>query len=152
MKIVKIALVLVGLLAVNVALLALNESKSPVQDKYQQYRFTGSEDHRISLEEAAHLTRNYRNRVGDEARLGGLFAREAFDRILAQEGAAGIRFYYGEADDGTPELVLVGVDIDGNDIVHGELAERIMGCPPLCGNRNELNSDFQYTEAMSFNK
>ncbi|RMG41185.1 MAG: hypothetical protein D6732_02735, partial [Methanobacteriota archaeon] len=104
-------------------------------------------NHSIPLDEAAAMTKRYRDKVGDEARLGGLFAREAFDRILSQEGCVGIRFYYAEDQDGNMELILVGVDANGNDMEYGELAERIINCPPFCGWENVLNSDSEQITA-----
>ena len=97
--------------------------------------------HVISLTDAAELTRNFRNANPTEEAIGGFFSREAVDRILDQEGASGIRYYYGEDADGTPHIILVGVNMDGNDIVDGELAERADLCPPFCSDWNELNSD-----------
>jgi hypothetical protein len=43
--------------------------------------------------------------------------RNIIDRILAQPGCVGMRFYYGLNEDGQKTLVYVGVDADGNDLV-----------------------------------
>ena len=148
MKYTRILMFVLGILVLSVALWALNEAKEAKDGAYQQYVFTGNEDHSIPLDEAAELTKRYRDKADENALLGGLFAREAFDRILSQEGVMGIRFYYGESEDGQMELVLVGVDANGNDMEYGELAERIIGCPPFCGWENVLNSD---TEKITAN-
>lgn len=102
--------------------------------------FTGNEDQSITLNEASKLTKNYRDKAGQDANLGGYFSKVTFERILNQDRCVGIRFYYAEQDNGTKELVLVGVERDENDISSGELAERITPCPPYCGDSNPLNS------------
>ncbi|MBC8346385.1 MAG: hypothetical protein ISR82_00160 [Candidatus Marinimicrobia bacterium] len=102
--------------------------------------FTGNEDHSITLEEAAKLTRNYRSKAGEGAKKGGFFGKDTLQKILDQESCVGIRIYFGEADNGTPEPVLVGVDDMENDLIEGLLAERDRACPPFCGEENELNS------------
>lgn len=100
--------------------------------------FTGKEQHSISLDEAARMTARYREKVEKGAIIGGYFGREAIEKILAQEGCVGIRYYYAEKDDGTPTLVLVGVDKEGNDLVHGAVSELSWPCPPYCGKSNPL--------------
>lgn len=102
--------------------------------------FTGNEDHSIDLREASKLTKNYRDSVGPSAMKAGFFGKQSLGRILNQEGVVGIRIYYALEDDGTQEFVLVGTDSHENDLTSGELAERALGCPPYCGEDNELNS------------
>lgn len=101
-------------------------------------------NHFISLEEGAKLTKKYRNTL--MTLLGGIKA-EAFDNnsiqaLLDQEGCVRIRIYLGLSDDliPTPSLVLVGVDINGNDITDGIIIEHGDRCPPDCGSINILNS------------
>ena len=103
--------------------------------------FTGNEDHSITLEDAAKLTANYRKNSGVNAIKGGYFGKTALKDIVDQKGCVGIRFYYGQKDDGTPCLVLVGADAAENDMTNGRLAERELPCPPDCGEDNVLNSD-----------
>ena len=103
--------------------------------------FTGNEDHSITLEDAAKLTANYRRNAGEKAIKGGFFGNTALKAIIDQEECVGIKFYYGQKDDGTPCLVLVGADADENDMTKGRLAEREFPCPPYCGENNVLNSD-----------
>jgi len=103
--------------------------------------FTGNEDHSITLEEAAKLTKNYRDKAEPDAIRGGFFGKTALLKILNQAGCVGLRIYFGAKADGTPELVLVGVDSKENDILtKGEIAERQFPCPPRCGEDNQLNS------------
>jgi hypothetical protein len=102
--------------------------------------FTGNEDHDIMLGDAASLTRNFRERAGKNAIKGGFFGQAALQQLLDQEGVVGIRYYYGQENDGRPVLVLVGVDATGNDLIEGFILERSVPCPPYCGFFNELNS------------
>ena len=102
--------------------------------------FTGNENHSITLTEASNLTKNYREKAETGAIVGAYFGKSTFLKILDQEGCVGIRYYFGQKDDGTPEMILVGVDANGNDLEKGEIAERQYPCPPNCGENNELNS------------
>jgi len=102
--------------------------------------FTGKEDHSITLQEAAKLTGNYRTKAEKGAKKGGFFGKDILQKILDQESCVGIRIYFGEADNGTSEPILVGVDAMENDLIGGLLAERYVPCPPFCGEKNVLNS------------
>ena len=102
--------------------------------------FTGLEDHTIAVDEASELTRNYRMSAGKGAIKGGFFGRAALEQVLSQEGVVGIRYYYAKENNGRPVLILVGVDVNGEDLVEGFLAERAIPCPPFCGPWNPLNS------------
>ena len=94
--------------------------------------FTGNEDHSVTLEEAKNYTENYRQHEGGGAFLGGAFSRDAFLKILDQAGCTGIRIYMGKGDDGSPNLVMVGVDGDGEDMTGGVIMQRVLPCPPYC--------------------
>ncbi|MBX3164704.1 MAG: hypothetical protein KF900_09490 [Bacteroidetes bacterium] len=102
--------------------------------------FTGNEDHSITLPEAAHLTKNYRDNNPTGATLGHYFGEKAILKILAQESCVGIRIYYAQKDDGTKQLVITGVNANGDDLYTGVLAEKSQLCPPYCGGSNSLNS------------
>ena len=102
--------------------------------------FTGNEDHSITLEDASKLTKNYRDNKSDDEILGGFFGKTALLDILNQKGCVGIRYYYGQKDDGTQQTVLVGVDANEKDLVDGEIAELQRPCPPFC-QEGDLNSD-----------
>jgi len=97
-------------------------------------------DHRISLNDAAALTRRYQNDAGKDAPKCALFLRPLIDEVLAQPGCSGIRIYYGRGATGEDTLVLVGVDQKGNDMTSGTLLEDPFFCPPWCGGGNSLNS------------
>ncbi len=102
--------------------------------------FTGKEDHSISLKDAARLTKDYRKTAGAAAVLGGYFSKTAVQSLLDQEDCAGIKFYYGKEENGTMQLVILGVAANEKDLDKGLLMERSFPCPPHCGPPNSLNS------------
>ncbi len=100
-------------------------------------------DHGVTLAEASVLTANYRKRSPIGAFKGGLFFKEAIDQVISQPGCVAMRYYYAQHEGGTPALVLVGVDKNGNDMTGGFLAEMSRMCPPQCADEpNALNSSF----------
>lgn len=100
----------------------------------------GHENHYISLDDAAAMTERYRDQMSNTQIKGGFFGRDAISAILEQHECIGIRYYYGLDNDNKQVLILVGVNIEGNDITSGELAEVSLPCPPYCGDNNVLNS------------
>lgn len=120
------------------AFIALNNSDLFTRESTVP-KYNGKEDHSITLPEAASLVHNFQNQAEPNAVIGGYFGGEAVLNILNQEGAVGLRYYYGMDNGGTPHIVLVGVDADGNDMMEGLLAERAAACPPFCGEMNEFN-------------
>jgi hypothetical protein len=105
----------------------------------RQQQVTGNEDHSITLEQAVKYVQNFRNFPSVPTIRGGYFGRSAFDKILAQPGCVGIRFYYAQKDDGSPTMVLVGIDNGGNDMTLGPLSDQILPCPPYCPGPSPLN-------------
>jgi hypothetical protein len=103
----------------------------------QQY--TGQENHVITLDQAAKYIQNFKNSPKVPMIKGAYFGRSIFDKILAQPGCVGIRYYYAQKDDGTPTLVLVGIDGGGNDLTGGPVGEESIPCPPFCGPPGLLN-------------
>jgi hypothetical protein len=100
-----------------------------------------NEGHEVSLDSARHFIANLNKDAVQMKTKGGMFYREAFDKILAQKDCIGIRYYYAKTEDGTPTLVLVGVDSNGNDMVDGAIMERIHPCPPFCDSTTQLQSN-----------
>lgn len=117
--------------------------KQTVRPEVRTHRFTGKEKHFVSLVEASQLTKKYREKEGREAVNGGFFSRLIYGKILIQEGCVGVRNYFAALNDGTPTLVLVGVDGTGNDMIRGVLGDDAFPCPPFHGRRNLLNSDLE---------
>lgn len=100
----------------------------------------GHENHDISLEDAAAMTKRYRDQMTDTQKKGGAFGIDGIKKVLNQDGSIGIRYYYGFDDRGIQVLVLVAIDIDGNDMVDGNIAEISVTCPSFCSTDNALNS------------
>ncbi|MBI4429906.1 MAG: hypothetical protein HY562_12405 [Ignavibacteriales bacterium] len=115
--------------------------KPTVRAKVRIHKYTGKENHMISLVEASILTRTYRESEERGAVKGNFFGRYIFERILAQDGCVGIRSYFAAYDDGSPTLVHVGIDENGNDMIYGVLGDGGFPCPPFCGQDNILNAD-----------
>jgi hypothetical protein len=101
-------------------------------------KFPGAEKHEIKLEEARqHIQRHKKNPIHPKHH-GGSFDRAAIDKILAQPGCKGLRYYHGRDEDGKPNLVLVGVDVAGKDMTQASIMERSGFCPPICDATSEL--------------
>ena len=100
--------------------------------------FTGDEDHKMSLEDAAKLTKYYRDSASAGTMLGGFFGKTALLGILNQTGCVGMRIYNALLSDGKPTYVLVGVDSAGEDKEDGEIAEIVVVCPPYCPKESAL--------------
>lgn len=100
--------------------------------------FDGTEGEQISLQEAAALTANYRAQNPDAIK-GHFMGKDIINSILAQTGCMGIRTYHGINNDGTKEIVLVGVDANGDDMTN-LIADRCRPCPNMCSRKNSLNS------------
>lgn len=90
----------------------------------------------ISETEAAEFTANYRS-ANPGARKALFFGSDRLNELLVV-GVIGIRIYYGIDNAGAPELVLVGVDASGNDVLK-RILDRGAPCPTECGTPNELN-------------
>ena len=105
--------------------------------------FTGNEDQKISFSTGAAYTKNYRDQMSIDDRKGGFFSKDAINAVLSQNGAVGLRIYFGLTDSGKQELVIVGTDKDENDIISDDAVclDSMIPCPDRCGNSNILNSD-----------
>jgi len=95
-------------------------------------------DHRISLAEAAALTKSYRASNVDEEKAGA-FHKDQVLELLNQPGCVGLRIYRGRQADGKPALVLTGIDAGDKDLT-GTILEQHLPCPPFCGDNNTLNT------------
>ena len=83
----------------------------------RKHVITGREGGPIEPEVAASWTKNFREKHPDET-ISQFFGKEILERILAQEGCLGIRFYYAHDHHGKKHLVIAGVNSDGSDQVH----------------------------------
>lgn len=119
--------VLVSAIVIMLAVLVINQPVNATQSKY-----TGHEDHYITLQEGMELTKNYRMSEPPNATLAYYFGKEALQKTLDQPGCVGLRMYNGKHTDGTPTLVIIGVDGSGNDLTKGIVLQRVILCPPDC--------------------
>jgi len=144
MKVTKITLAILTVLFFSVTMWALTEG---TEDNSKMVTF--EDTHVVSLDEAAEFTARYRSQMDEgETKVGGFFARAAIDRIMSQDGVMGLRYYHGLNADGENVLVLVGVDKENRDMIHGELAEMALPCPPFCYDENPLNSNVSMAKAQ----
>lgn len=95
--------------------------------------FTGEEEHTVSFEEAKELKDNYQESMSPGDILAFYYGKTFLLSVLNQEGCVGIRIYNGRKEDGKLELVIVGVNSDGEDLKEGILGNRSAPCPPYCG-------------------
>ena len=95
-------------------------------------------DHDVGMTEARELIGRFRTAHPDAIH-SVRFTTIGVDRVLRQPGCAGLRAYFAQHPSGVWTLVLAGVDIDGNDIDDGELAEMSWPCPPMCPQDSALN-------------
>lgn len=102
--------------------------------------FTGNEGSIVTLENASKLTEEYRKTISPGDTIANAVGKNLVESILAQPGCMGIRFYYALNEQGNKQLVLVGVDENGNDLTEGNIVDQLPNCPPRCSIANPLNS------------
>lgn len=92
----------------------------------------------ISLGEAVRFTHAFQER-NPEATKAYYAEKELVESLLQQIGCAGIRIYNGyDPDRNKANLVLVGVDKNGNDMTEGIILENLKSCPPDCPKNSSL--------------
>lgn len=74
------------------------------------------EPQRIALYHAVELTQRYR-KSAPASEHGGFFWADGLRELLDQAGCVGLRYYHGLDAGGRYQIVLVGVDGNGRDIV-----------------------------------
>lgn len=104
------------------------------------YTFTGQEGDPIALDLAKEWTKNYRELNPDRTE-AHFFGNEIIRQILNQTECVGIRIYYAIDDKGNQQLLLVGVDATGNNLLPGMqatdgadniIADMSFPCPTYC--------------------
>ena len=124
--------------ASSLVTLLLVSGPSSVAAHPQEY--TGTTNHVISLEKAVKYVQNFKasSAAAEIVIKGAYFDRGIFEKILAQEGCIGIRYYYAKTDEGTQTIVFVGVNSRNEDMTAGILAEDGIPCPPFCAPESPL--------------
>ncbi|HET6991512.1 MAG TPA: hypothetical protein VFJ43_09325 [Bacteroidia bacterium] len=101
--------------------------------------FTGNEGEDFPMEIAAKWTANYRaqNPKGIKAHF---FGEKILMRAIREKHCIGLRMYYALDDEGMQQIIVVGVDKQGNDLCSGIVMDRAVPCPPYCdGGGSPLN-------------
>lgn len=96
--------------------------------------FDSARDHRIPRDEAAGLIQAFQSKAAPGEHLATVFNRSAFEQLLAQPDAAGIRIYHARHADGSPTMVMVAVDDSGQDLAAAGaiFIQNGQECPPFC--------------------
>jgi len=113
----------------------------------QNRSFTPEVGEHIGAEAGAKMIKRYYDQNPDDV-LAHFTGRNIIEKILAQPGCTGIRTFYALNELGIKQLVMVGVDKDGNNILKydvkdaagrivsqedGLVVDRSGMCPPSCG-------------------
>jgi hypothetical protein len=113
------------------------------------YTFDGTEGDPIALDIAKSWTANFREQNQDGT-IAHFFGNEILNQILSEEGCVGIRMYYAIDDKGERQLLLVGVNAKGDNllpatVVGGRIedggniiADLSYPCPTYCPPRDTL--------------
>lgn len=102
--------------------------------------FNPNLDNSISLEDAAKITANFRQAF-PTAVIANAYGKRQMQELLEQENCEGFRIYNGIDDEGSQQLIIVGVDASGNDLYEGVLIDRTQPCPSICSTANVLNTN-----------
>lgn len=78
--------------------------------------YSGKEGRFVPLSLSKKWVANFRESNPDHTH-AFYFGCELFENLLKEPGCVGIRIYYAQDDDGSPKMVLVGVDKFGKDIL-----------------------------------
>lgn len=121
--------------------ISIQKSSDVGQPLITEYSFNGQEGDPIPLETAQRWTANFQtsNPTGTKAHFFGF---EIIRQILAEEGCVGIRMYYALDDNGKRQLVLVGTNAAGENLIPKSLkldgeeefivADASYPCPSFC--------------------
>jgi hypothetical protein len=102
--------------------------------------FNGNEGEFVTLGDASRWTANYRNTIQPGEVIAFAAGKVKIIELLNQEGCMGARIYYAIKDDGEKNLVIVGVDENGDDLENGLIIDQFIPCPKYCSKSNRLNS------------
>jgi hypothetical protein len=102
--------------------------------------YDGSDGSRIDLSTARQWAQNYRTANPNDTE-SHYFGRNVLDQILAQPGCTGIRIYYAMNDKKEKELLILGVDNKGDNMLPSfsglapgdmSIMDNSWPCPPYC--------------------
>jgi hypothetical protein len=102
--------------------------------------FPPQRNHKVSKDEAAEMTKRHRDGAQKGSENAHMFPRDVFEALLKNPKVKGIRLYHGKGQQGNGEMIAVGVDADGNDMLaDGDIFDRGFPCPPFCTGVGGLN-------------
>jgi hypothetical protein len=93
----------------------------------EQVSFAGYKNQSISFQEAKGLLKTYERIAASDAVIAQYFGKDIVDKALAQPGCVGVRMYYGNRQDGSRGLILIGVDKKGNETI-ASIVPSCLGC------------------------
>lgn len=82
--------------------------------------FNGTEGGPIPLPTAKEWTANYKKTIKPSEVRAHYFGSDVVQRLINEDKSVGIRAYYAIDDKGQKQLILVGVDENGNDLLPNE--------------------------------
>ena len=92
----------------------------------------------ITLVEAIDFTHYYQEEYPDSTK-AYLIDVDKLDLITKQKHCVGVRIYNGyDKETNTTNVVLVGVNDQGEDMTGGIIIERARPCPPYCPSKSSL--------------
>lgn len=84
----------------------------------------------ISKDEFEKLRKNY-DKNNPKKTKSVNFGKETFTRIMSHPSTETISIFYGQEDDGTDTIMLVGIDAQGR-ILYSTTEDKGQPCPPYC--------------------
>jgi hypothetical protein len=111
--------------------------------------FNGSEGGSIPLATAKQWTATYRATIKPGETEAHYFGGDIIRRLLTEDKSVGIRAYYAIDGEGKKQLLLVGVDENGDNLLPAEgaaaksaeddggpiIVDQSFPCPPYCGTK-----------------
>lgn len=97
-------------------------------------------DFKITLEDATKWIKNWRTNLPKEPAKAHLIQKQALLDVMEPSDVVAVRAYMAIDDDGVQKVVLVGVDVNGQDLIDDShiLVDRSKPCPPDCGVESQL--------------
>ncbi len=94
--------------------------------------------HVINLNDAIQLTHAFQNSPQYQGNtVACMIDSAAYQQLLAQPGCVNVRTYFG-LDQGALTIVVVGVDLNDNDMTNGIILDIAALCPPRFHNGSPL--------------
>lgn len=98
-----------------------------------------SNPNEITLAEAITMTHAYQNDATFANQTVAVkTSNDTYLDIINQPGCVEVRSYFAKDSNGVLTLVVVGVDINGDDMTSGKVMDRFTPCPVNCHNSSPL--------------